>query len=376
MKKRPAPKFVLVLLIIFLSVSGLEIVTRVALNLKRVDVQMLRPSRFYHSDTSHIETNAANDKTRFASHPFLPYTSIPNQYKDIFMFRPTINKSVEYKIQNNSFGFRTPEVPFAKKEKTYRIIILGGSNTFDGPDNEHTWPAILEKKLNEYYKDRGHSVECINLAIDMGMSAQSLINLQLIGVMYEPDLILSADGAGDYYGITTFNLKDVMPDYRNRMKKFDDKGGTGVQSKLPTWVFYSYFISGLTKFMDEKIVGAGVHEQIYKNSDEGNANNTVKSNLVLFHRNIKLMRGVANEYKSDFCAAIPHWLHLDPNLNSFDDSTRVFFKHEKINFLDLEAAIPHDDLTYHVDDVHWTLKGLDSVADEWFKKITAENLLH
>jgi hypothetical protein len=88
---------------------------------------------------------------------------------------------VDQDYQNNSLGFRTPERPFKKPPMTKRVVTLGGSTAVDGPTNEQTWAALLEKRLNERYADRGYKVEVINLGVNMADSAYSLVDLALLG---------------------------------------------------------------------------------------------------------------------------------------------------------------------------------------------------
>jgi hypothetical protein len=58
-----------------------------------------------------------------------------------------------------------------------------------------------------------------------------------------------------------------------------------------------------------------------------------------------------------------------------NEELRRFFAREGINYLDLDALLPHGDWSLHVDDVHWTREGIERVAVEMRKKIVEENLL-
>ena len=67
---------------------------------------------------------------------------------------PSTNK----KNPVNSLGFRGPEI-LEKKPRTIRIICLGSSTTYGtGLDYGDTYPAILQKKLNEIFRDGRYEV--------------------------------------------------------------------------------------------------------------------------------------------------------------------------------------------------------------------------
>src|SRR6202043_2312756 len=120
-------------------------------------------------------SSTGSERSRFISHPFLPYAARPFDARQLFFHREAEPNVVEYDVTNNSLGFRSPERTFAKPPGVRRVITLGGSTTWDGPTNDQTWPAILERELNQEYAGTGHRVEVINMGIDMASSPMSLI---------------------------------------------------------------------------------------------------------------------------------------------------------------------------------------------------------
>jgi hypothetical protein len=88
-----------------------------------------------------------------------------------------------------------------------------------------------------------------------------------------------------------------------------------------------------------------------------------------FERNLKLMRGVSVEYGATFLAATGHWAQPPDSASLLNTELRRFFRTENIDYLDLDVLLNHNDFTIHVDAVHWTLKGLDQVAERWKEKI-------
>ncbi len=107
------------------------------------------------------------------------------------------------RYNSNSFGFRGKEFPREKKEGVYRIIAIGDSCTFGVgvSSDEHAYPALLEKKLNETIKNR--RFEVINAGIPGYLCLQSLISFLTELVDYNPDMIIVSTGWNDLGRIFT-----------------------------------------------------------------------------------------------------------------------------------------------------------------------------
>ena len=349
--------------VIFLA---FELLARSFFIVTKRDIKLFRPSFYY-------ETKTTLAKLRFKSHPFLPYAPRPDDSRTLTAYKPDIDKTLNYNIRNNSLGFRTPERPFEKGPNTKRIITLGGSTTWDGPENDKTWPALLEKKLDDYYQNSDYKIEVINLAIDGAPSVMSLTVLNLIGVSYKPDLVISHDGVNDF---SISSWQKVMPDYSNRIKPFNENIFL-LPTFIPTFAYKSYLISVVVSQLGP-VLGHSVDIFSYINQyDDGRGTdtNTVENGLLLYLRNLKLMRATCVEYDCKFVASIPHWVNTSNELLNFDKQVRDFFGSEEINYLDLQNELPHGDFSIHSDKVHWTEKGLGLMADIWFKKIISEKLL-
>lgn len=308
------------------------------------------------------------------THPFQPYAPRPHDSRTLVMHRKEIGAEVAYRYRNNSLGFRTPERPLAKPPGTRRVVTLGGSTTWDGPDDDTTWPALLEKRLNAHYGARGHRVEVVNLAVDGAPSAVSLLWLALVGVAYAPDLVISGDGVND---VAASFYAGIAPDYRNAIRKFDDTIAS-VQLSLPPWAFDSYLVSVVSARYDQWRNGGiplNVHAQLFAPINRLPRSDTPLASIGLHQRNLKVMRGIATEHGARFLGNIPHWATVSPPLETYDRAMRDFFARERIAYVDLQATLPHGDVSLHTNQVHWTVKGLHAVADEWFKRIVTDDLL-
>ncbi len=349
------------------SIVIVEFALRLYFLIAEFNIEIYQPSFIYAA-----QDQSQFDRRRFVSHPFLPYVARPFDSRILYIYRPDIGKQVTYDYSLNSLGLRSPEYTKTKPVMTKRIVTLGGSTTWDGPTNDQTWPAMLEKKLNEYYAKTGYKIQVINMATDGYNSPQSLVILALLGVGFEPDLIISYDGVNDSFIV---GYENVQPDYRNIMSKFDENFET-LQSRLPSWVFGSYVVSVLTHSYDQSIGrAADINGQVLVKTRTLDRSSDPIAGIEYFERNLKLMRGISREYNAKFVASTAHWVTPSLAQASQNAHLRTFFDKEQINFLDLDALIPHDDWTIHVDQVHWTVKGLDYISDLWLQKIVKENQL-
>jgi hypothetical protein len=344
------------------ALASLEIGLRTYFHFRGTDIRNYQPSFVY--------STTGEDRARFSSHPFLPYAPRPNDSRKMYPFRPDTNQTVEIDYTNNSLGFRTPERPFEKPANVRRIVTLGGSTTFDGPSNDLTWPALLEKKLNEHYANSGVRVEVINLGVDMAGSPMSLIDLEFIGLAYQPDLVISYDGVNEVHSL---GLDGLVPDYRSNMQKFDENFRT-LQSRLPRWAFHSYLLSYLTFKLDSR-KNADVFSQVFEKQRRLQKAKDPMEGIQFYERNLRLMRAVSGEYNAKFLAATAHWTQPNQTVLTLNDRLRTFFAENKIEYLDLDNLLPHGDWSLHVDAVHWTPKGLELVATHWQTKIVELNSL-
>lgn len=345
----------------------LEIGTRAFFAARAMDIRDYQPS-FVYAYTNEREF----DRRRFVSHPFLPYVPRPFDGRKLYIYKDKSGSAIPYDYTQNSLGLRSPDRPFAKPPKTLRIITLGGSTTWDGPTNDQTWPALLEKKLNAHYAGSGYSVEVINMAADAYSSPMSLVSLALLGVEFEPDLIISYDGIND---LLIEGFEGVTPDYRSVLSRFDDRFQT-LQARLPNRLFGSYVISVLTRSYDRARGGnPDVLGQILSKTKRLDKATDPIAGVEYFERNLRLMRAVGKEYNAKFIAGTAHWVTPPERQILQNDRLREFFERERVSYVDLDRLLPHDDWSLHVDQVHWSAKGLDQVSEEWMKKIVAEDFL-
>jgi lysophospholipase L1-like esterase len=93
-------------------------------------------------------------------------------------------------FRTNHLGLRSPEIAPQKPAGTYRIVVLGSSNTMGyGVDNEQMYSYLLERWLAERVGP-SHRVEVVNLAISGDSPSRRLYRLRQEAGRLDPDWLL------------------------------------------------------------------------------------------------------------------------------------------------------------------------------------------
>jgi lysophospholipase L1-like esterase len=93
-------------------------------------------------------------------------------------------------FRTNHLGLRSPEIEPVKPDGTYRIIVLGSSNTMGyGVDNDQMYTYLLQRWLNERVGP-SHRVEVVNLAVSADSPSRRLWRLQEEAGRLGPDWLL------------------------------------------------------------------------------------------------------------------------------------------------------------------------------------------
>ena len=117
----------------------------------------------------------------------------------------------------NRHGFRGSDMPIQKPAETHRIMVIGGSTTFDTQvsSDERTWPARLQYWLN--HRDRGFPVEIVNAGVPGYRVIDHLIRLQTDLYRFQPDLIILYVGHNDISCATTERLRGNVQTVQTRL---------------------------------------------------------------------------------------------------------------------------------------------------------------
>jgi GDSL-like Lipase/Acylhydrolase family len=101
-------------------------------------------------------------------------------------------------FRTGSLGYRGPDVSRRKPPGTFRVVVLGSSNTMGhGVNDEQTYARLLEGRLRDRVGP-GRRVEVVNMAVSGDSPTQQLLRLQVEASGLEPDWILSDITALDF----------------------------------------------------------------------------------------------------------------------------------------------------------------------------------
>ena len=135
----------------------------------------------------------------------LIYSLQPDFHEKVPMFmsllEPWNEKDFKSELSVNSQGIRaSKDIPLPKAENSFRIICLGDSNTFGlDVNDQYTYPAQLERLLNEQAGNANLHFEVINAGIPGYTSRQGLVYLQKRLLQYQPDLVIIGFGCNDAF---------------------------------------------------------------------------------------------------------------------------------------------------------------------------------
>ena len=169
-------ELILPLFSILLTFCLLEIGARLWLN------YLATPEQY---DRFVLYTNIKPADFAFTPHPYLSYYPTPNYHKG--------------QTSHNSLGYRGDEFPLKKPEGIYRIVVLGGSSTYDVriENNADIFTAQLQKQLKEDYSYQ--NVQVINAGVPGYNSWELLANLEFRVLDLDPDLVIIYEGVNDVH---------------------------------------------------------------------------------------------------------------------------------------------------------------------------------
>jgi lysophospholipase L1-like esterase len=145
------------------------------------------------------------ERSPFRPHPYLVWEPVPG----------IVDRNGE---QINARGYRGELRGTDKAEGVFRLLCLGGSTTFtQNVPEDATYPAQLEAMLRA--ANPGRAIEVLNLGVKGYTSKESLFNLALKGLDYEPDAIVVYHAVNDFY---TRYFPGYRADYSHCRRVFVD----------------------------------------------------------------------------------------------------------------------------------------------------------
>lgn len=316
-----------------------------------------------------------NESLRFSEHPYLPYVYKFDDNRYYNQYCSISGKFEKIHYYTNNYGRLGDKYNFMKDTGEYRILVLGGSTSFlpgikfgEISNINDTWPVILEKKLNSYFKNKVYRV--INLAVEGHSSECSLISFVILGVHLKPDLVISYDGINDMAHYFDY---EVNRDYSNFVKDFKKSEVKSLKFYIPDIFLKSHTLNYFLHKADI-LFGYVKTQNIIFNTVNPNRrlnywySNSFK-NMSILENNLLLINSICNSLNIKFVSSTMHYLSNTLVTLRFNDSLRGFYNKNQIEFFDADYFIPHNDINYKIDEVHFSRKGADCFSDELFKKL-------
>lgn len=333
-----------------------------------------------------------------------------DNFDPFLQFKPTEN----YASPINTFGFRGKEIKKNKPDGTYRIVVLGGSTVLSrGNSFEKTAVRLLEKKLTKAYPDK--KFEVINAGVDGYTSEHSLIQYLFKIKDFQPDMIIMWHGINDWYyscSSTEKTYGDFKADYSHylsanaQMAKEYFQPEPIVSIRLISFDFFIKFIkdnwySDLFELYKNKQSFGGFYTEAtknkqyemkdypslasYKRNVQSLIDTTKDDNVVLILGNQPVL--YSDHMTQDELSHIifpvinctqngkyPSIASAKTGLQAFSDTTKEIAEENDVSFVDLDKSVPKN-LEYFIDDVHYTDKGNETVAETLYKFITTKNII-
>ncbi|MCZ7584890.1 MAG: hypothetical protein M5R36_17015 [Deltaproteobacteria bacterium] len=172
----------------------------------------------------------------------------------LYRLRPGRFGDDAHRVSINSFGFRGPERSAEKPAGVFRILVEGGSNVYgQGLNDEDTWPARLEERLNE--GPGAGRFEVWNQGTCAYVGAQMAVLAREAAEKYDFDLaILALSNQGDrafLWGSSAQPVFEANPAlWSNLMSSSEDRGAVDFGTVArPGWLrasaLYRYLALGL-----------------------------------------------------------------------------------------------------------------------------------
>ena len=188
--KRPTRRILRTLLRILLVVVGSLALLELILVLTSVELRIL--GKYVYRNEGNETYEGSEPLYRLSADPERVYELVPGANVVCrgctHPLEPKVDRT---EISVNDLGFRGREFPTEKGSGVFRVIILGGSNTFGMSvgDND-TYPARIQARLEAL----GHrDVEVWNAGLNAYVLSQKVAWLREIARRYQPDLVLIQD---------------------------------------------------------------------------------------------------------------------------------------------------------------------------------------
>ncbi|MBI1319798.1 MAG: hypothetical protein GC168_12755 [Candidatus Hydrogenedens sp.] len=256
----------------------------------------------------------------------------------------------------NRRGWRSPEVAVPKPEGIYRIVCIGGSTTVEGPNNDMTYPRMLEANLREALST--DKIEVVNCGIYGYDSVRELAKFDDY-LALEPDLILHYNFINDFNG--------ALETFRQRAR--DER--TAAVVDFTNWFYpLQHFANGLLMPSDaglRDIIGERVFANHEKMLAKARAAGVEMAYATYAHHDMARLPLAEQNYYAQHSVQLSNWnLSLATQnhvIDIYNTMLREFTEREHAYFLDVAGSVTGG-LDVFTDAVgHMHLEGIERKAE-------------
>ena len=167
-------------LLLFITILMVIIIFEIFLLFIDINTKLLEHALYYQYEDLKVY-RVSNDADRL-------YELLPNSSAIFEEVHPKEIKYSSRKVSINSLGFRDKERNKTKSEGIFRIIVLGGSNTYGATvGDQDTYPVIMQKILDEKFPSK---FEVWNAGICAYVMSQKVAYADYILREFNPDLLI------------------------------------------------------------------------------------------------------------------------------------------------------------------------------------------
>nr|WP_320013624.1 AMP-binding protein [uncultured Desulfobacter sp.] len=304
-------------------------------------------------------------------------TTVVNKDLNVKTYRPfkkiIDKKSGAVKMEINSYGLRSPDIPLEPEKNELRIAVVGASTVAGAyaANNDETFPQLLAAKLATVHKGK---VNVINGGVE-GLTLDK-ISILTQGLIYrmKPSMIIIYVGFND---ITTICKRaEKVPSNEYKLPTI----------KLPNWIMSADMIKKNTVFLRTQktknvnfVDASTVDPSGYKEQLDYLVSDIIQQGIVpVLVTNARSYNNVPDDQKAELAAMSLYFyycLDLEGIIevgHMYNDQIRSVARKHKIPLVDVAKIMPGG-TEYFVDGGHFTLKGEKFVAESIFKTIISNN---
>ncbi|HEX6901192.1 MAG TPA: SGNH/GDSL hydrolase family protein [Thermoanaerobaculia bacterium] len=186
----------------------------------------------------------------------------------------------------NRLGYRSPERPLAKPPGVLRVLVAGGSTTFDvlADDDAAAWPNRLEARL----RSEGRPVEVWNAGFPGWTSQENVISLAIRDLDLRPDLAVLYQGIND---LQPASHQPFDPQYERGHAELSRRA-LGLELPAPSWLDRSLLV--------EKLRGPADPWRSLAAPDGGERRTRISAEgIAAFERNVRSFAALARSRGAD-----------------------------------------------------------------------------